>query len=142
MKPIPFAFLQAFWATYEAKLAHVPPDTIPVRPGGSHVIRRFLFKVTMSHRWHVALACLIGANAVVRSWMGSASWRDRETPNWVDAQEASGSCCIFFPVAERAKDVVCPPVVVRLVKASKSRPTDAVTVSRMVLGDRWRYLLL
>lgn len=72
---------------YEAKLAHVQPDTIPARPPEGRVIRRFLFNVAMDARWRVAVGCLIGANVVVRFLMGTVSSNYRDAPFWVHAHE-------------------------------------------------------
>lgn len=72
---------------YEAKLAHIQPDTVPARPGEGRMIRRFLFNVTTSPNWAIVMALLIGANVVVRFLYGSEWLHYREGPTWIHIQE-------------------------------------------------------
>lgn len=80
---------------YEAKLAHVEPDTVPARPGEGRVIRRFLFNVATSPKWGIALASLIGANFVIRFLIGSEWLHYRDAPKSIHVQEVSKHMSCF-----------------------------------------------
>lgn len=74
---------------YEAKLAHVEPDTVPARPADGRVLRRFLFNVTASSRWRVLTAAAIGANVCIEFLHGSALLHHNEDPEWIHVQEVT-----------------------------------------------------
>ena len=87
---------------YETKLAKVQPDTVPACPADAPVHRRLLFDAANSPRWNVALACLVGANVVVRFLIGSDWLHFRDAPTWIHSQEAVFAAVLVLEWACRA----------------------------------------
>lgn len=87
---------------YEAKLAKVQPDTVSACPEDAPVLRWLLFHAASSPRWDVAVACLIGANVVMRFLIGSDWTHYYAAPAWIHLQEAMFAAVLVFEWVCRA----------------------------------------